>query len=64
MNGTVLVFLFLGYAMAFWMYGFDCDRDKTLPVNCCAWSIFVMENPGKVNEFEWSYIGLIDGYIN
>lgn len=43
MNGTVLVFLFLGYAMAFWMYGFDCDRDKTLPVNCCAWYFMTNE---------------------
>jgi hypothetical protein len=36
MNGTVLVFMFLGYSLAFIRFGFDCDRDKTLPVNCCA----------------------------
>jgi hypothetical protein len=37
MNGTVLTSLFIGYSAAFIIYGFDCDRDKTLPVNCCAW---------------------------
>lgn len=36
MNGTVLTLLFVGYAVGFGIYGFDCDRDKTLPVNCCA----------------------------
>jgi hypothetical protein len=36
MNGTVLVFMFLGYSLAFVIFGLDCDRDKTLPVNCCA----------------------------
>jgi len=36
MNGAVLCFLFAGYSLAFALYGFDCDRDKTLPVNCCA----------------------------
>ena len=35
MNGTVLVFMFIGYSLAFCIFGFDCDRDKTLPVNCC-----------------------------
>ncbi len=39
MNGTVLTLLFVGYAVGFGIYGFDCDRDKTLPVNCCAWKI-------------------------
>jgi hypothetical protein len=41
MNGTVLTFLFLGYSIAFVKNGFDCDRDKALPVNCCAWMILL-----------------------
>ncbi len=35
-NGYVILALVVGLALGYIIYGFECDNDKNLPVNCCA----------------------------
>lgn len=37
MNGYLMGFLLAGYTVGYMMYGFECDKDKEIAVNCCAW---------------------------
>jgi hypothetical protein len=61
MNGTVLVCLFIGYTAAFIIYGFDCDKDKAMAVNCCAWLVILYNFYDCIN-FTFVYNFLIHIY--
>jgi len=35
-NGYVVIAVILGLALGFALFGTDKDKDKDIPVNCCA----------------------------
>ena len=35
-NGYVVLAVLLGLALGFGIFGMECDKDKNVPVNCCA----------------------------
>jgi len=35
-NGYVIIFVIIGLALGYIFFGMDCDKDKNVPVNCCA----------------------------
>jgi hypothetical protein len=35
-NGYVVVAVMVGLTLGYALFGMDCDKDKNVPVNCCA----------------------------
>lgn len=36
-NGYVIIDVILGLTIGYTIFGFEVDKDKNIPVNCCAW---------------------------
>lgn len=35
-NGYVIIAVIVGLALGYAIFGMECDKDKNVPVNCCA----------------------------
>lgn len=56
-NGYVIIFVIIGLALGYIFFGMDCDKDKNVPVNCCAW----YDKINKYYEILFLFIKIING---
>lgn len=51
-NGYVCIVLIVGMALGYTIFGMNTGKDKTIPVNCCAW--FEWKNTESL-LFDWFF---------